>query len=97
MNTNRTRTRTKRRGVKLVGAALAGLAVVVAGALTVAFDGGGSGYANVLAGSGDAPTNTVFIQPTVAGMTMGATASPPATPASTPEVAEAKPVVKAGS
>ena len=81
----------------MVGAALAGVAVVVAGALTVAFDGGGSGYANVLAGSGDAPTNTVFIQPTVAGMTMGATASPPATPASTPEVTEAKPVVKAGS
>jgi hypothetical protein len=95
MNTNRTRT--KRRGVKLVGTVLAGAAVVVAGALTVAFDGGGSGHANVLAGSGDAPTNTVFIQPTISGMSMGATASPPATPASTPAVADAKPAVKAGS
>jgi hypothetical protein len=95
MNTNRTRT--KRRGVKLVGAVLAGAAVVVAGALTVAFDGDGSGRADVLAGSGDAPTNTVFIQPTIAGMTMGATASPPATPGTTPEVADAKPAIKAGS
>jgi hypothetical protein len=95
MNTNRTRT--KRRGVKLVGAVLAGAAVVVAGALTVAFDGGGSEHANLLAGSGDAPTNTVFIQPTVAGMTMGATASAPATPATTPAVAYAKPAIKAGS
>jgi hypothetical protein len=94
---NMIRTRTKRRGLKLVGAVLAGAAVVVAGALTVAFDGDGSGHADVLAGSGDAPTNTVFIQPTVAGMTMGATASPPATPASTPEVADAKPAIKAGS
>jgi hypothetical protein len=95
MNTNRTRT--KRRGVKLVGAVLAGAAVVVAGALTVAFDGGGSEHANVLAGSGDAPTNTVFIQPTISGMNVGATASPPSTPASTPAVADAKPAVKAGS
>ena len=95
MNTNRTRT--KRRGVKLVGAVLAGAAVVVAGALTVAFDGDGSGHANVLAGSGDAPTNTVFIQPTVSGMTMGATASPPSTPPSTPAVADATPAIKAGS
>jgi hypothetical protein len=95
MNTNRTRR--KRRGVKLVGAVLAGSAVVVAGALTVAFDGGGSGRANVLAGSGDAPTNTVFIQPTTSVMNVGATASPPSTPASTPAVSVAKPVVKAGS
>jgi hypothetical protein len=79
--------------MKLVGAVLAGAAVVVAGALTVAFDGD----ADVLAGSGDAPTNTVFIQPTVAGMTMGATASAPATPGTTPEVADAKPAIKAGS
>jgi hypothetical protein len=94
MNTNRTRT--KRRGVKLVGAVLAGAAVVVAGALTVAFDGEGSGRGDVLAGSGDAPTNSVFTQPSVAGITMGATASP-ATPGSTPEVADAKPAIKAGS
>ena len=95
MNTNRTRP--TRRGVKLVGAALAGAAVVVAGALTAAFDGNDSGRANVLAGSGDAPANTTYSQPTGGAMTMGATASPPATPASTPEVADAKPSVKAGS
>jgi hypothetical protein len=94
---NTIRTQTKRRGVKLAGALLAGAAVVVAGALTVAFDGDGSGHADVLAGSGDAPTNTVFTQPSVAAMTMGATASAPATPASTPEVADAKPAIKAGS
>jgi len=81
----------------LAGALLAGAAVVVAGALTVAFDGDGSGRADVLAGSGDAPTNTVFTQPSIAGMTMGATASAPATPGTTPEVADAKPAIKAGS
>jgi hypothetical protein len=94
MNTNRTRT--KRRGVKLVGAVLAGAAVVVAGALTVAFDGDGSGHADVLAGSGDAPTNTVYAQPSVAGMTMGATATA-TTPPSAPAVGDATPAVKAGS
>jgi hypothetical protein len=94
---NTIRTQTKRRGVKLAGAVLAGAAVVAAGALTVTFDSNDSGRADVLAGSGDAPTNTVFIQPTVAGMTMGATASAPATPGTTPEVADAKPAIKAGS
>ncbi|MDT5162681.1 MAG: hypothetical protein QOC90_2991, partial [Mycobacterium sp.] len=34
----------------MAGAVLAGAAVVVAGALTVAFDGDGSGRADVLAG-----------------------------------------------
>jgi hypothetical protein len=95
MNTNRTLM--KLRGVKLAGAVLAGAAVVVAGVLTVAFDRDGSGHADVLAGSGDAPTNTVYIQPSVSGMTMGATASPPTTPGSTPAVADAKPAIKAGS
>jgi len=70
---------------------------VVAGVLTVALDHDGSGHANVLAGSGDAPTNTVYVQPTVSAMTMGATATPPATPASTPAVADATPAIKAGS
>jgi hypothetical protein len=94
MNTNRTRT--KRRGVKFAGAVLAGAAVAAAGALTVAFDGDGSGHANVLAGSGDAPTNTVYVQPSVSAMTMGATASPPTTPSSVPAVADATPAIKAG-
>jgi hypothetical protein len=93
MNTNQT----KHRVLKLAGAAFAAAAVVVAGALTLVFGDDRSGGADMLAGSGDAPTNTVYVQPTVAGMTMGATATSPATPASTPEVADAKPVVKAGS
>ena len=54
---------------------MAGAAVVVAGALTVAFDGDGSGRADVLAGSGDAPANTTYSQPTGGAMTMGATAT----------------------
>ena len=93
MNTNRTRP--TRRGVKLVGAALAGAAVVVAGALTAAFDGNDSGRANVLAGSGDAPANTTYSQPTGGAMTMGATATF-TTPSSVPQVTEAVPPVKAG-
>ena len=61
--------------------------MVVAGALTVAFDGDGSGHANVLAGSGDAPTNTVYTQPAAPAMTMGATAtSMPATTVAVPPV-----------
>ena len=94
MNANRTRTK-RRDGVKLVGAVLAGAAVVVAGALTLAHAGEGSGHASMLAGSGDAPTNTVFVQPTGSAMTMGATATA-APPASTPATTEAVPPIKAG-
>ena len=89
------RTRTKSRGVKFVAAVLAGAAVAVAGVLTVAFDGDGSRHANVLAGSGNAPTNTTYIQPTGSEMTMGATATD-TTPPSAPAVAVATPPVKAG-
>jgi hypothetical protein len=93
---NTIRTRTKRRGVKWVGATLACAAVAAAGALTVAFDGDGSGHANVLAGSGDAPANTTYSQPTGGAMTMGATATF-TTPSSVPQVTEAVPPIKAGS
>ena len=92
---NTIRPRTKRRGVKLVGAAVAGAALVAAGALTVAFDGNGSGHADVLAGSGDAPANTTYSQPTGGAMTMGATATF-TTPSSVPQVTEAVPPIKAG-
>jgi hypothetical protein len=81
--------------MKLAGAVLAGAAVAVAGALTLAFDGGGSGPADVLAGSGDAPANTTYSQPTGGAMTMGATATF-TTPSSVPPVTEAVPPVKAG-
>jgi len=80
--------------VKFVAAVLAGAAVAVAGVLTVAFDGDGSRHANVLAGSGNAPTNTTYIQPTGSEMTMGATATD-TTPPSAPAVAVATPPVKA--
>jgi hypothetical protein len=93
MDTNRTRT--KSRGVKFVAAVLAGAAVAVAGALTVAFDGDGSRHANVLAGSGNAPTNTTYSQPAAPAMTVGATATD-TTPPSAPAVAVASPTVKAG-
>jgi hypothetical protein len=64
--------------------------------LTVVFDDGGSGHADTLAGSGDAPANTVFVQPTVSAMDMGATATE-TTPASVPAMTEAVPPIKAGS
>jgi hypothetical protein len=94
MNTNRTAT--SRRGVKLVGAACAAAAVVGAGVLTVVLDDGGSGHASTLAGSGDAPTNTVYIQPSTSAMTMGATATF-TTPASVEPTTEAVPPIKAGA
>ena len=94
MNTKRTPT--SRRGVKLVGAACAAAAVVGAGGLTVALDNSGATHTSTLAGSGDAPTNTVYIQPSVSAMTMGATATF-TTPATVEPTTEAVPPVKAGS
>ena len=47
------------------------------------------------AGSGSAPTNTVYVQPVVGGMTVGAT-SVVSSPNSVPEVTMAVPAVKAG-
>ena len=93
MNTKRTPTS---RGVKLVGAACAAAAVVGAGVLTVVLDNGGATHTSTLAGSGDAPTNTVFVQPSVSAMTMGATATF-TTPATVEPTTEAVPPVKAGS
>jgi hypothetical protein len=93
MNTNRTRT--SRHAVKLLGAVCAAAAVVGAGVLTVVLDDGGSGHASMLAGSGDAPSNTAPTQPSVAGMTMGATATV-TTPESVAPVTEATPAIKAG-
>jgi hypothetical protein len=93
MNTNRTPT--NGRVVKLIGAVCAAAAVVGAGVLTVVLDDDG-GHANMLAGSGDAPTNTVFVQPTVSAMTLGATKTF-TTPASVPATTEATPPIKAAS
>jgi hypothetical protein len=93
---NTIRTPTNPGGVKFAGAVLAAAAVVGAGVLTVVLDDDGPGHTNTLANSGDAPTNTVYIQPTVSAMTMGATATA-TTPASAPATTEAKPPIKAGS
>jgi hypothetical protein len=94
MNTKRTPT--SRRGVKLIGAAFAAAAVVGAGVMTVVLDNDGAAHTSMLAGSGDAPTNTVFVQPSVTAMTMGATATF-TTPATVEPTTEAVPPVKAGS
>ena len=93
MDTNRTPT--SRRGVKLLGAVVAATAVVTACALTVALDRDNSGHSATLAGSGDAPTNTIYLQPSVSNMNMGATATF-TTPSSVPPVTQAVPTVKAG-
>lgn len=83
--------------MKLIGVGCAAAAVAVAGALTVSLDHDGTGHASTLAGSGDAPTNTVFIQPSVTAMTMGATATADSTPPSVPATTEAVPPIKAGA
>jgi hypothetical protein len=87
MNTNRGPR--KGRSLKLAGAVVGAGAVVALGALAVTLDRDGSGPAN-LAGSGHAPTNSVFVQPTGANMNMGATATT-TTPPTVPAVASAKP------
>lgn len=94
MSTNSTST--KRHGVKFVGAVVGTSAVAASAALMLAHDRDNSGGASTLAGSGDAPTNTVYIQPTVGGMSVGATATT-TTPPSVPPTTEATPPVKAGS
>ena len=80
----------------MVGAACAAAAVIAGGVSTVMLDDGGSGHASTLAGSGDAPANTVYTQPSVSAMTMGATATF-TTPATVEPVTEAVPPIKAGS
>jgi hypothetical protein len=78
------------RAMGMTGAA----AFVSLGVLSLGFghgDGGGTNLAN----SGDAPTNTVYIQPTDKAMTMGATATF-TTPNSVEQSPSASPAVKAG-
>ena len=74
-------------GVKPLTALIGAPAVVASGAMTMGLDRDDSGHA---------PTNIVYAQPNVAGMTMGATATT-TTPRSVPETTEAKPAIKAGS
>jgi hypothetical protein len=70
--------------------ALAALAV-----LGIAYGGSHFGAGSALAGSGDAPANTTYVQPTVVGATMGATATW-TTPSPSPPTGKAVPPVKAG-
>ena len=78
--------------VKLLGVVVGTSAVVALGALTVAYGGDGFGTGSSLAGSGDAPANTTYVQPTVGGF--GATAKQKS-PASTVATSMAVPAVTA--
>jgi hypothetical protein len=69
-------------------------ALAVLGVLGVHYGTGPAGGPSVLAGSGDAPTNTVYVQPVVGEATMGATATT-STPGPVPEIPSAAPAVKA--
>lgn len=70
---------TASKGVKRIGMALGVAAAFGMGLLGIGHDS--PAQTTSLAGSGDAPTNTTYSQPVVAGMNMGATATwaPPAT------------------
>jgi hypothetical protein len=83
-----------RRRVKALG--LAGAAAFVTlGALSLGYGHGNGTTGTNLANSGDAPTNTVYVQPTDKAMTMGATATF-TTPNSVEQSPSASPALKAG-
>ncbi len=71
-----------------------GLGAVAALASLTLGHGDPAAARTTLAGSGDAPANTTFTQPVVAGMNMGATATW-AVPATTLETPKAVPLIKA--
>jgi hypothetical protein len=89
-----TNTRSNRILVKLLGimgmAAFAAMAV-----LGISYGSGHFGSGTALAGSGNAPANTTYVQPSVIAATMGATATW-TTPEPTLATAKAVPVVRAG-
>lgn len=85
---------TRYRYAKRVGTAAGLAAVAVMTALSLAH-GESAPTSTTLAGSGDAPANTTYTQPVVAGMNMGATATW-AAPASTVATSMAVPPIKAG-
>ena len=70
-------------------------ALAVLGALTAGSHGGNAGVAANLAGSGDAPTNTVFVSPAVSAMNLGATETPTTAP-SAMATSVAIPAIKGG-
>jgi hypothetical protein len=63
--------------------------------LGIAYSTSNVGSGTALAGSGDAPANTTYVQPTVIAATMGATATW-TTPEPTLATDKAVPVIKAG-
>lgn len=63
--------------------------------LGIAYGGSHFGAGSALAGSGDAPANTTYTQPSVEGVTMGATATW-TTPSATAPTGKAVPTLKAG-
>jgi hypothetical protein len=65
-------------------------AVVLMGILSIAWHDLGDHSAGVVAGSGDSPGSGKYVQPSVAGMSVGATQTS-TTPGTTPAVAKAKP------
>lgn len=86
--------RNEHRFAKRVTTALGLAAVATLAALSLGHDGTAA-TSTTLAGSGDAPANTTYTQPVVAGMNVGATATW-AAPASTPATEKAVPPIKAG-
>jgi hypothetical protein len=93
VHSNKVRSRVR---LLLVLAATGALAFAALGTLG-ALDGGDVGLntgPRISAGSGSAPANTVYTQPVVGGMNMGATATMK-TPNSVPQVTMAVPPVRA--
>lgn len=70
-------------------------ALAVLGALAFSTHTSGAADTTDLAGSGDAPANTVYVEPTVAPMNLGATATMQTPPSSLP-TSVAVPAVRAG-
>jgi hypothetical protein len=91
---NSTQNPIQHRHAKRVGLAFGVAAVATMTALGLSH-GGSVATSTVVAGSGDAPSNTTYTQPAVSGMNVGATATFSAPP-STPTVESAVPSVKAG-
>jgi hypothetical protein len=83
-------TRLKRSGLAVGVGALALL-----GALTLGDHAGNAGVGTTLAGSGDAPTNTVFVSPAVSAMNLGSTETTTVAPSAI-ATSMAVPPVKAG-
>jgi hypothetical protein len=90
MNANQTSTQHRR--AKHVGLAVGAAAVGAMAALGLTH---GASTPTVLAGSGDAPTNTTYAQPAPSAMNVGSTATFSAPP-SEPAIESAVPSVKAG-